>query len=86
MNQSEESINKLCEKIIFEIAALKEEHKASKVKDVITVSIGAYTKMIDTADEMLYCINHADEVLYQVKRNGRNGYDHLDVSYASSRA
>lgn len=80
-NQSPNITEEICNNIINEIRQLKIEHHTSVVENYVTVSIGAYTKFASTPKEVVECINAADEMLYNVKENGRNNFNHkLELS------
>lgn len=62
---------KLGEKIRANIEQLAFEHKYSKIKDIITVSIGISSLMNEALNEA-DLFKRADTALYQAKANGRN--------------
>ncbi|WP_431030153.1 GGDEF domain-containing protein [Lysinibacillus sp. LZ02] len=76
VEQQEDKIREICEEMIREVHLLQIEHKASKVDRVITVSIGAHTQIVATANDILLCIEQADMALYSVKEKGRNAFEH----------
>lgn len=61
----------LAEKIRTDIEQHAFEHKYSKIKDVITVSIGVSSLMSEALNET-DLFKQADTALYQAKGNGRN--------------
>ena len=54
------------------IAALGIPHEKSLIADSITVSIGGYTMVADTALDPEEIVRQADALLYQSKKTGRN--------------
>lgn len=54
------------------IAALGIPHEKSLIADSITVSIGGYTMVADTALDPEEIVHQADALLYQSKKTGRN--------------
>jgi diguanylate cyclase (GGDEF)-like protein len=62
---------KLGEKIRSNIKQQAFEHQCSKIKDVITVSIGVSSLMNEALNET-ELFKQADTALYQAKANGRN--------------
>ncbi len=63
---------KVAERMRQEVEDLKLEHKASKVSDYVTVSIGAAVAKPETENNQKKLVEAADKVLYQAKNNGRN--------------
>lgn len=84
INQEEDQINALCENIMMIIHSLQIEHLASPVRETVTVSMGVNTQIIRHTDDIDECIKIADEILYNVKRNGRNGYEHRKRSLVTT--
>ena len=74
--QSESMVRQICEEIIHEVHSLQLEHRASLVDQFVTVSMGAHTQVVNIPADILACIDYADAVLYSVKENGRNNYEH----------
>ncbi len=68
----EEAAMIIAENLCRAVAGLTIPHKTSKVRDVVTVSIGVATLIpdLDTSPERL--IKLADDQLYQAKNGGRN--------------
>lgn len=62
----------VAEKIRDRIEELEIPHIASKVKDIVTISVGAATIMPTPFLEPSVLISFADKALYQSKENGRN--------------
>ncbi|HDY84531.1 hypothetical protein LCGC14_1308370 [marine sediment metagenome] len=62
---------RLAEKIRADIEQLALEHKYSKIKNVVTVSIGVSSLMNEALNET-DLFKQADTALYQAKANGRN--------------
>lgn len=62
------------------------EHLASMTAPFITISCGVttYTVGVNGEPSMHSLIESADEALYEVKRQGRNGYSVAEASFAES--
>lgn len=76
VDEPSEIIEEICKQIISETNQLKIEHHTSNVDHYVTVSVGAYSKIIETPKEIVDCINLADQLLYNVKQNGRNNFSY----------
>lgn len=74
VDESERKIKTICEAIIHSVHMLQIEHSASTVDKVVTVSIGAKSVKVQDVQDIQQCIEAADDALYEVKKNGRNGY------------
>lgn len=81
--EGDNRVNRICEEIIKKVHGLQIEHKSSPVDSIITVSIGAYTQSIYQKEDIVVCIDQADEALYNVKNNGRNAFGHKIISNES---
>ncbi|WP_052126261.1 GGDEF domain-containing protein [Ureibacillus massiliensis] len=81
VNHDDQLVNEICEEIIGQIKKLKINHSTSNINPFVTVSIGASTKKICDPNEIKSCVRKADEVLYHVKENGRNYYEHRQLYY-----
>ncbi|QCR32373.1 diguanylate cyclase [Lysinibacillus sp. SGAir0095] len=75
-NVIEEIVQNICYQIKEGVSELNIEHQSSTIDTVVTVSIGACTKMIMELNEIFECISEADEALYAVKENGRNSFEY----------
>ncbi|WP_413362158.1 diguanylate cyclase domain-containing protein [Lysinibacillus sp. 3P01SB] len=73
-------VNKICEEVIKKIHHLQIEHNTSPSDRIITVSIGAHTQRVCQKKDIMSCIDHADEALYNVKNNGRNAVGYKIVN------
>jgi diguanylate cyclase (GGDEF)-like protein len=64
----------IAQEIRDKISALAIPHRASRVKDIVTVSIGVACMIpnLDLAPDVL--IKHADIALYEAKHQGRNQF------------
>lgn len=76
VNQTTSLTDRICERIIEKVNDLKIEHSTSQAAQYVTVSIGANTRFAKEPKDIVDCINLADEMLYNVKQNGRNHYYH----------
>lgn len=75
-NQPEDDIERICCKIRKGVYELTIPHLSSTIDTVVTVSIGACTKLITDFNEIYECISEADAALYSVKENGRNSFEY----------
>jgi diguanylate cyclase (GGDEF)-like protein len=73
-NTDESNSAKLARDICNAIKAREIKHENSKVSEYVTISIGVVCCIADDAlnDEVL--LSRSDEMLYEAKRNGRDGY------------
>ena len=76
-NASKEKADALCRSLISKMC---EEHKLPTGNINITVSVGVAVYPIDT-DDAENLRNYADAALYEVKKNGRNGYRSFKPEY-----
>lgn len=81
LNANEQEVKEVCEDIMTKVAELEIEHKTSEVEGYITVSIGAYTQIATSHEDVLESLQFADSALYDVKRKGRNDYKHKIVTF-----
>ena len=65
---------RLAKMLNLNVKAQAIEHKASKVADVVTVSIGVACCIADSSLDEEELIKKADDMLYEAKENGRNRY------------
>ena len=77
--EEDDRVGKICEEAITAIHRLQIEHRASPVDRIVTVSIGTNTRRIHQKEDILECIEGADEALYEVKKNGRNAVGHKTI-------
>ena len=70
---SQREIYSLAEQLKQEIAKMKIEHKFSKTADKITISQGICFGIPKAGQKVWDYLSQADEMLYQVKRNNKNG-------------
>lgn len=75
-NECDKVVESICCRIREGVLKLNIQHLSSSVDTVVTVSIGACTKMITELNEINECIREADRALYRVKESGRNGYEY----------
>lgn len=75
-NQSPTLTEQICNEIVEKIKELKIEHTTSNVDKYVTVSIGAFTKMVNKPKDIVDCVNGADKMLYEVKESGRDNFIH----------
>ena len=78
--EEDDRVGKICEEAIVAIQRLHIEHRASPVARILTVSIGTNTRRIHQKEDILQCIEGADEALYEVKKNGRNAIIHKTMT------
>lgn len=78
--EEDDRVGKICEEAIVAIQRLQIEHRASPVARILTVSIGTNTRRIHQKEDILQCIEGADEALYEVKKNGRNAVVHKTMT------
>lgn len=71
---SENEAIEIVEKIQKDIKNKAIEHKYSLVNDIVTTSIGIYTKKKNMKEDIYLAIDKADKALYESKNNGRNRY------------
>jgi len=71
---SESGSQAVARKIITNIAELQIAHSASKVSDIITVSIGGFTSVPSVDHNPDFIVSEADKSLYQSKSEGRNKF------------
>lgn len=64
----------IVEKIQNDIKNKAIEHKYSLVNDIVTISIGIYTKQKNMKEDIYLAIDKADKALYESKNNGRDRY------------
>ncbi len=72
-----DDISQIGAQIKKEIADLQIPNIKSPVSDCVTISQGYTVAIAEEGDEIDYLIDLADQVLYQVKRYGRNGYKYM---------
>lgn len=72
----------IAEKIRSSVETLQIPHKASKVNNFITVSVGVYTITPDSNFDPQHLIHGADMALYEAKHKGRNRVE--SIKYISS--
>lgn len=70
---SQREIYSLAEQLKQEIAKMKIEHKFSKAADEITISQGICFGIPKAGQKVWDYLSQADKMLYQVKRNNKNG-------------
>ncbi|MDI7741925.1 GGDEF domain-containing protein [Lysinibacillus fusiformis] len=75
-NEPEDVVQKICYQIQQSVYELHIQHESSTIDTVVTVSIGACTKLIEDINEINECISEADAALYFVKQNGRNSFEY----------
>ncbi|CAM3198376.1 diguanylate cyclase domain-containing protein [Vibrio neptunius] len=66
--------------LVSAIRHLSLEHAYSPTKPYITISAGATSKKTNTYDHLTSLFQYADQALYQVKQNGRNGYQIISAN------
>lgn len=71
---TEETIQSVCEAIVTQVEQLQIVHAGSEVAPYVTVSLGAYSRLTEGGETIFKVLEMADQVLYDVKNNGRNGY------------
>lgn len=79
--EEENRVKKICEEVMREIHRLQIEHRASPIDKIVTVSIGAHTQPILQKEDIMTCLDHADEALYSVKSKGRNAFGQKILSH-----
>lgn len=70
----EQNSSNMAQKICDSILRLRIEHKASKVNDYVTISVGVVCCKIAPHIEEEFIITKADKMLYKAKENGRDRY------------
>ncbi len=79
LNKDPSLIEKCITKICQTVEQQKIEHKASKVKPFVTVSGGACIQPLSKQVCSKRMFEHADELLYKVKQQGKN---HIELSHS----
>lgn len=69
---------KLADHLITAVRKLGIHHGASKVSDIVTVSVGVCTMIPEEKGGVEECIEMADKALYQAKEQGRNRAIHCE--------
>jgi diguanylate cyclase (GGDEF)-like protein len=72
MGLSQEQVANIAERMRSTVMQCALPHARSKVADHITISIGVCTGIPADDAEIKNLVEHADNALYQAKRNGRN--------------
>lgn len=75
INVNESCVQSVCEKSVKYVEQLQIPHAASEVAPFVTLSVGAYSQLAENRKEVLETLQMADKLLYEVKNNGRNGYE-----------
>lgn len=68
------SIEEMARTIKADVEALGLEAKDSRVSDILTLSQGVYWGIPDENDTIMTFMETADQALYEVKKNNRDGY------------
>jgi two-component system cell cycle response regulator len=75
----------IVESLLKEIENLKIPHIANLVADHVTISFGISSMVTSPHQHPQLAIDQADQALYHVKQNGRNGYWLYSPSYSNKR-
>ncbi len=70
----EKEAENVAKKLIKAVEKLKIEHISSPTNNIVTVSVGVAQRQINSEVDKLDILIAADEMLYEVKRSGRNNY------------
>ena len=70
----EEGSARLADKLCKKVKQQRIEHKASKVADIVTISVGVVSCIADDMLSSDILIKKADEMLYKAKESGRDRY------------
>ena len=74
IDTDESNSAKLAREICDKVKAREIKHESSKVNEFLTISIGVVCCVADEALDEKILLSRADEMLYEVKHSGRDGY------------
>ncbi|NRB70242.1 MAG: diguanylate cyclase [Vibrio sp.] len=66
--------------LVRAISNLSLEHAYSPTRPYVTISAGATSKKTNTYEHLTSLFQYADQALYQVKQDGRNGYQIISAN------
>lgn len=72
LNKDRDSAMNIGEKIRLDIEGLNIDHAGSKAAPYVTISMGGYSLIPKSEDDVARFFKKADELLYLSKKNGRN--------------
>ena len=81
-NTDEKGVCVIADRILNRIHDCAIPHKSSDISDIITVSIGGTTGVVNHLQEESDFIKSADAAMYQSKQNGRNQYNFKELKAA----
>jgi len=81
-NTDEKGVRIIAERILNRIHDCAIPHQSSDISEIVTVSIGGTTGLVNHLQEESDFIKSADAAMYQSKQNGRNQYNFKELKAA----
>jgi len=78
-NTDEKGVRIIAERVLNRIHDCAIPHQSSDISDIVTVSIGGTTGLVNHLQEESDFIKSADAAMYQSKQNGRNQYNFKEL-------